>query len=321
MDERRAKLKIGLFVLLGVVLFSVFVIVLGNVTLYGGRPLVMYARDSAGLKVRAPVRVLGIPVGLVRDIDILQRDVPLSDDVPHPIRVTLTIRDEHLPLLHRGATFAIEPSTILGEKIVAIDPGRPDAPALDLEAPVYAEPPGGLDAAMGKASKLADRIDQTLARTDVLEKGSELLTSLQQHVDRLAARAEGTLGELELTLQDTRAALAAADVPGLRTRLDATLTRLDTLLDGVHRQVPGLSTDARALVADARGATADLRELAGRLGGKADGALTHLERVLAALDEGDGLAAQMLRDREIYYDLKELVRDLKQHPWKVIWKD
>jgi len=321
MDERRTKLKIGLFVLLGVALFSVFVIVLGNVNLYGGRPLVMYARDSAGLKVRAPVRVLGIPVGLVRDIDILQQGIPLRDDVPHPIRVTLTIRDEHVPLLHQGSRFAIEPSTILGEKIVAIDPGRPDAPSLDLDQAVYADPPGGIDAAMGKASKLADRLEGMLSKTDVLEKGSDLLTNLDEHVDKLSARVETTLGELDRTLQDARATLAAADVPGLRSRLDATLTRLDTLLDGVNRQVPGLSTDARALVADARGATADLRELAGRLGGKADGALAHLERVLAALDEGDGLASQLLRDREIYYDLKELVRDLKQHPWKVLWKD
>lgn len=321
MDERRAKLKIGLFVVLGIVLFSGFVVVLGNLTLYGGRPVVLYARDSAGLKVRAPVRVLGIPVGLVREVGLLERDIPLSDDVPYPILVTLTIRDEYHGLLHEGARFAIEPSTILGEKIVAIDPGRPDAPLLDLSKPAFAEPPGGIDAAMGKASKLADRIEGTLAKTDVLEKGSEILSKLGEHADRLALRVEGTLGELDRTLQEARAALAAADVPGLRGRLDATLTRLDGLLDGVNRQVPGLSSEARGLLADARVAASDVRDLTGRLGGKADGALGHLERVLASLDTGDGLAAQLLRDREIYYDLKELVRDLKLHPWKVLWKD
>ena len=126
---------------------------------------------------------------------------------------------------------------------------------------------------------------------------------------------------VDATLQEARQALVAADVPALRARVDVTLTKLDTALDGVNRQVPALSGDARALLSDARAATADLRDLAGRLGGKADGALGHLERVLASLDQGDGLAAQLLRDREIYYDLKELVRDLKQHPWKVLWKD
>jgi phospholipid/cholesterol/gamma-HCH transport system substrate-binding protein len=321
MDERRAKLKIGLFVLLGVVLFSGFVIVLGNVSLYGGTPLVLYAHDSVGLKVRAPVRVLGIPVGLVREVGLVARDIPLRDDVPYPIRVDLTIRDEHVALLRQGARFAIEPSTILGEKIVAIDPGRPDAPPLDLSQPVWAEPPGGLDAAMGKASKLADRLDATLAKTDVFEKASDLLTKVGDAVERLTGRAETTLSEVDATLQEARQALVAADVPALRARVDVTLTKLDTALDGVNRQVPALSGDARALLSDARAATADLRDLAGRLGGKADGALGHLERVLASLDQGDGLAAQLLRDREIYYDLKELVRDLKQHPWKVLWKD
>ena len=95
----------------------------------------------------------------------------------------------------------------------------------------------------------------------------------------------------------------------------------DVCITNTNRQLPALSSDGRALLAEARSAAADLRDLAGRLGGKADGALGRLENVLAALDQGDGFAAQMLHDREIFYDLKELVRDLKQHPWKVLWKD
>jgi len=30
---------------------------------------------------------------------------------------------------------------------------------------------------------------------------------------------------------------------------------------------------------------------------------------------------QMLSDEEIYDDLKELLRDIKQHPWKLIWEE
>ena len=42
---------------------------------------------------------------------------------------------------------------------------------------------------------------------------------------------------------------------------------------------------------------------------------------MADIQRGKGTVGQMLQDQEIYDDIKELIRDIKRHPWKLIWED
>jgi phospholipid/cholesterol/gamma-HCH transport system substrate-binding protein len=39
------------------------------------------------------------------------------------------------------------------------------------------------------------------------------------------------------------------------------------------------------------------------------------------MSRGEGTVGALLQDEEVYDDLKELIRDLKRHPWKLIWED
>ena len=39
------------------------------------------------------------------------------------------------------------------------------------------------------------------------------------------------------------------------------------------------------------------------------------------LRRAEGTVGALLYDEEIYDDLKEFIRDLKKHPWKLIWRD
>ena len=54
---------------------------------------------------------------------------------------------------------------------------------------------------------------------------------------------------------------------------------------------------------------------------RADTALADVNGLVGKMKNGEGTVGQMLQDEEIYDDLKELIRDLKQHPWKLIWED
>jgi phospholipid/cholesterol/gamma-HCH transport system substrate-binding protein len=36
---------------------------------------------------------------------------------------------------------------------------------------------------------------------------------------------------------------------------------------------------------------------------------------------GRGTIGQLIIDQEIYDDLKEMLRDLKRHPWKMLWRE
>ena len=39
------------------------------------------------------------------------------------------------------------------------------------------------------------------------------------------------------------------------------------------------------------------------------------------VESGEGSIGAFLKDEELYDDLRELIRDLKHNPWKLIWKD
>jgi phospholipid/cholesterol/gamma-HCH transport system substrate-binding protein len=321
-DDRRVKIKIGIFVLVGVALLSLFIVLLGNVALYGGQPLVLYAQDSAGLKERAPVRILGINAGIVRTVALLREDIPIVDGRPYPIRIDISVNDEELALLRSDARFSLKPSSLLGEKIVAIDPGLPLKPALEWQKPIYVVPAAGMDQAMVAATRLAGTIEDFLAKLDVVEKASDLVERVDASVVSLTQKAEKSFAEVDATLKITREKLQAVEIPHIeQARVDRLLTRLESILVSADREIPALSGEARALLGDARGMTEELRALSARLGASAEGSMSRVAELLMKLDEGDGLLAMLLKDREIYYDLKELVRDLRKHPWKVLWKD
>ena len=329
MEERRVKIRIGLFVLGGLVLLSGFILVLGNIALTDGRAMVVHARASSGLKVRSPVAILGIRTGIVRGVALIRSGVPVKDGVPYPVRVELTIPDEDAPLLKDDLVVSVRAATLLGEKLIYIEPGTPAAPPYDWTRPVFASSGGGMEDAMAAASKVAGSLDRFLGETDILQKGSSLIDELSEtlakvngHVDHLVGRADGLLDALHATLTELRAVLAQVEVPKLDpARVDRLLAKVERALDATNEAIPAVSRDARALLADARALTGDLTRIGQEAGGHVGDSLGRVNGLIRRLDEGEGLISLLLRDREIYYDMKELVRDLKLHPWKVLWKE
>ena len=43
--------------------------------------------------------------------------------------------------------------------------------------------------------------------------------------------------------------------------------------------------------------------------------------ITQGIGTGRGTIGQLIVDQEIYDDLKEMLRDLKRHPWKMLWKE
>jgi phospholipid/cholesterol/gamma-HCH transport system substrate-binding protein len=79
-------------------------------------------KDSSGLRPGSPVRLAGVEVGEVKEID--------SDDDGEAALVTMRMRREGLPV-HRDATFKIRPRLFLeGNFFVDVEPGTPAAPEL-----------------------------------------------------------------------------------------------------------------------------------------------------------------------------------------------
>ncbi len=55
--------------------------------------------------------------------------------------------------------------------------------------------------------------------------------------------------------------------------------------------------------------------------GKLDSLATRAEELLAKIDKGNGTVSQAINDPKVYEDLRALLTDLRQNPWKILWKD
>jgi phospholipid/cholesterol/gamma-HCH transport system substrate-binding protein len=45
------------------------------------------------------------------------------------------------------------------------------------------------------------------------------------------------------------------------------------------------------------------------------------QALLGMIQRGEGTVGGFVQDPQVYDDLKELMRDLKRHPWKMLWRD
>jgi phospholipid/cholesterol/gamma-HCH transport system substrate-binding protein len=118
------------------------------------------------------------------------------------------------------------------------------------------------------------------------------------------------------------------DDPGVARTLD----NLEELSAKLNRELPPLMRDVRKSLeiverlGDTIGpeeqqsikqALQQLDDIARR----AEVTLAKVDKMVDKMNRGEGTVGQLLQDEQVYDDLKELIRDLKRHPWKLIWED
>jgi phospholipid/cholesterol/gamma-HCH transport system substrate-binding protein len=106
--------------------------------------------NVGGLKAGAPVRLAGLDVGRVLDLQFATRE---GRDA---IAVTMAIRTRHAPLVRRGARVSIENLGILGDKYVELAFAEPKAASLAAGDTVTGTDPIALSGAIQKLDRAAD---------------------------------------------------------------------------------------------------------------------------------------------------------------------
>jgi methyl-accepting chemotaxis protein len=193
-------------------------------------------------------------------------------------------------------------------------------------------------ATMEQAQKSLQKLDllvddgrHLLARkdgvTDGVEKFNRIAAGLEDDLPRAIAEVETLLEESRLLVAETRTtmerletdlALTTDDARGLMRRTGRAVEGLD-----IADTLEDFKEPVRALVAnlaDTGSRIATLSSSAEGLLTKADTVLSDLAVVSSNMRQGRGTVGALLRDRELYDDIRELVLELKRHPWKAIWK-
>lgn len=305
---------------LGIVFFlGIFVLLwataqLGSLSLSEKQNLEVHVPNARGLKVGDNVEYLGTKIGVVSKVDTG------GEDLKNPVR--LFLRLDRVVTLREKYKIKVADSSLLGGKVVSIEPGTQGA-ELDLTqqkllgvAPANPfEALGNLLGGEQNSRNLARILEDIAAITGELREGKgsigDMLGSAQKFfssADTLAVdlntavnearKGEGEIGKV-ITGASSFFATAEEAVDEIRKGkgLAARLINDEKLANDVSDTVASLRTVAKDLE-DGKGAVGKLLRDE-KLEAQLDSIVTGVDRAVKSVNEGDGLVNALLNDGEI----------------------
>ncbi len=125
MDQKENKraIIVGIFLALGLVIFIVGVLTLGNAQKTFSKSITISATfdDVAGLKTGNSIWFSGVKVGTIKDIKFVGTS---------KVNVQMNIDESSQQYIHSNAGVRISSDGLIGNKIIVIDGGSPQAPAV-----------------------------------------------------------------------------------------------------------------------------------------------------------------------------------------------
>lgn len=169
-SSRTFELKVGIFLLIGIVILFVIVFSVGDINLSKRGYLIKVTFNfAAGIGPSAPVRLAGVGVGQVRGIQIVY------DEKTKKSVAELTAWIQEPTRIEVDSVATINTLGLLGEKYLEINPGTPGNPVLKND-----------DVIIGKDPVTMEKVTENLA---ALSESARLI------VDRLK-NGEGAIGKL-----------------------------------------------------------------------------------------------------------------------------
>ncbi|RLB53207.1 MAG: MCE family protein [Deltaproteobacteria bacterium] len=335
-ENASLEIRVGLLVLTAVVIFGGFVFLLGGFDFASGRDVYVDFDNPGRVKPGAPVTAGGVPIGRVEEIEYRGNRLDPATNTRALIRIRLSIEDLYYDTLHEDAVFYVTSQSILGEQIVAVDPGDPEKPGLPDHPLVGLDPPR-LDLALALGFELLEAIVEVLKENRGELSG--MLTNLAVILDNLAGILGGERERISSILENVDR--ASEDAAGLAhaaretvegPEIDRIVRNLDRTLVALARDIQPILTETRSAVTNAnetlasvgpeereqiRAAIHDAAELAER----ANAAVGEAQGLVHQISEGRGTVGALVMDEAIYDDLQEMLRDVKHNPWKLFWRE
>jgi phospholipid/cholesterol/gamma-HCH transport system substrate-binding protein len=336
-------LRAGLFVAVGLVIFTVAIFLLGQKSALFSRTTTLYVRfaDISGLTVGAPVRLAGLEVGSVAGLTF-----PEELDRKET-RVKLVVLSKYMGRIRADSRAFIESAGLLGDKIINVSLGTAAAPELR----------DGDELPAGKRvdfDSIAESVDQAVGTVARIGTSLERIVAdgrteqVQGDVARITGSLANILGEVEhgpglahKLLYDPAFASDAehilGDVRAMATRASHAVGRADRVLaeleggDGtLHALVYGqegkealahladASKEVDSLLSEVRDGKGLLHELVySEGGGSLMKDLGELGRVLRKagedIDKGRGTLGGLVKDPTVYEDLKTTLGNVKRN--------
>lgn len=337
-QERRLELRVGLLVAVALAVLVGFVVVLGNFSWRSGFSLYADFDFVGNLQPGAPIKVSGIKVGKVRELEFLAGDYDPKVKRRVAVRIELWLEDRARKAIRADAELFINTAGVLGEQYLEIVPGKDyDHPPVAPGAILRGTDPPRTDLVVARLYEVLDGVSAVLrddreAIAQVLRNGAsavaevnQLLVDNRQELRDLISGTGALAREATTTLRGVNQELGKGRLAGLVSHADQLLVTAEgsvRRLTPPAEQLVGEASRAVGLVTEARLERAlTVADKAATAVGAAGGLVDNVNGLVTDLRQGKGTAGGLLARDELYADLRELIADLKRHPWKLFWKE
>ncbi|MEO7095131.1 MAG: MlaD family protein [Polyangiales bacterium] len=335
---KNIEVKVGALILVSMALLAGFIIVMGGLSVAPVYTLYVDFDNPSGVQIGAPVKIAGVKVGKIEDMEYLGGKP--DPDVPWRalVRVKISVQEKVKDSVHTDAAFVITTQGVLGEPFIAIEPGSPDKPTLPPNSKRKGKDPPRLDVFLAEASDLLHLAHEALTKDngpihDLAVNGASLVTGLdllvkdnRETINRIMANTEKLSIEAIALLDATKEKLDGPEVKRILHNIDITTAALarDTapLLKDSKKAINDLDAIAMDTLGPEQRASIKktLAELE-KVSVTANKTTSDVQAIVAHIKSGEGTVGAIVMDEEIYDDLQEMLRDLKHNPWKLFWRE
>ncbi len=340
-DLRWSKLKVGLVITIAFLVLCVAVFFAGNIQSLLSKKveLKIQFNEVEGLRKGAPIWILGIEEGSVKDISL---------NPVFGVIVTIAVQKNSLKFIKTDSRATILTMGLLGDKYIELSPGTPQAEQVHPGEMLKGTTEMGLKRVMETTGEAIGKISQFINKVDSLVEKIEnshgtigkllndpsLYDNLNRTTNRLSAlvddlkNARGTLG---LLIEDpslhNKLLAATSSVEELSKRINESRGTLNRLIED-----PSLYNKTLEAASQIQAFSTKLNEAQGTLKKviedpavyeNLDKDLKELSSILEKIEKGQGLAGAFIQDTQLSQELKDalaelrdLLKTMKDHPGK-----
>ena len=252
--------KVGLFTVLGIVLFAICIVFLGRFDIFASPSMHITGsfQSVTGLKEGNTVRFSGVKVGKVASMVVTDKGVTVTMDIDKDVKIPT------------DSAFTMESDGILGDKFIQITPGKSTL-YLDDGYMIKGDGKSEIDKTMAQATKLMEAATTTLDSVNGIigdAKTQAALRNALQSTELIAQNTASLTGQMNEILAENRGNIASltANMVSITRNMESLTNQMDTNMKQFNADGQA-GTEMRKIVDNLKTTTDSISKMAGAMEG------------------------------------------------------
>jgi len=280
----RLELKVGIAAGIALVLLAVIIFSVGKIRLgQRGYPLDISFNFVDAINPQADVMIGGgVKIGHVESITIHGEYIQVRVLINHGVRIPV------------GSKFQILSKGLMGDKYLNVIPLTTSAEVIQSGTRVAGVEPANMDKAFQRLGQVADSVRALVGDPEMKSSLVDTLRSfsnLSQRLDRIVEKNEGRINQSARDFSTS-----VQEISKFSQELNQFSRSLNEVLSERNRE--NLNTTLENLQTTS----------------------SRLEKETAKISQGKGTVGVLIEDEQLGKDLKAFVKEVKDNPWKLLWK-